>query len=137
MDDQYCSATGFCEPQWAFAAWWLFVVLGILVVLGYDRFRSRRLARLAADLGLAPNQRVFWRRGGSTTLAVWLVVATGAVSIATLIVVGVLTRSVEVGIDALIVPWGVAFGIVMLFDLKWLLTLHPTPDDIEPLDPPQ
>ena len=70
-------------------------------------------------------------------LAIWLVVGTAAVSIATFIVVGVLTRSVEVGIDALFVPWGAAFGIAMLFDLKWLLTLHPTAEDIEPLDPPR
>jgi hypothetical protein len=137
VDDQYCSATGFCEPQWAFAAWWLFLVLGILAVLAYGRFRARRLEHLAAGLGLAPNQRVVWLRGGSTAHATWLVIGTSAASIATFVAVGVLTRSVAIGLDSLIVPWGAAFGIVMLLDLKWLLTLQPTPEDIEPLDPPE
>ena len=52
-------------------------------------------------------------------------------------VVGIGTRSVVIGVQATVVPLGVIFGVLMLLDLKWLLTLHPTPEDIEPLDPDQ
>jgi hypothetical protein len=138
VDDQFCSATGaFCEPQWVFGAWWLFLVVGGLVVLGYDRFRTRRLARLAADLGLAPNQRVVWLRGGSTAPSKWLGFIAIEIALVTVLVVGIGTRSVVIGVQATVVPFGACFGILLLLDLRWLLTLHPTPDDIEPLDPDQ
>ena len=136
MDDQFCSATGaFCEPQWVFGAWWLFIVVGVLVVAAYGRYRRRRLEHLAASLGLAPDQRVVWLRGGSSAQFRWVGFVAIEVGLVTLLIVGISTRNVIIGLQATVVPLGVIFGLLMLLDLRWLLTLHPTPDDIEPLDP--
>ena len=55
----------------------------------------------------------------------------------TVLVVGIGTRGVVIGVQATVVPFGVIFAVLMLLDLKWLLTMHPTPEDIEPLDPDQ
>ena len=130
-----CSATGLCEPQWVFGAWWLLIVIGLLVTAAYGRFRRRRLAHLAAGLGLAPDQRVVWLRGGSSAQSRWVGFVAIEVALVTLLIVGISTHSVIIGLQATVVPLGVIFGLVMLMDMRWLLALHPTPDDIEPLDP--
>lgn len=140
MDNEYCSPTGLCEPQWVFGAWWTLIVVGVVVATAYGRYRARRLSRIAASLGLAPNQMVVWRRwdpAGVDWLSRWILGAAFVLAIAAGVVAGAATKSFLVGADAALVPLAVAFGVLMVMDIWWLLRLHPTVNDIEPLDPPR
>lgn len=138
MDDKFCPPQGGgCEPQWAFGAWWILSVVGIALFVLYLRYRSQRLEHLAVGLGLSPNQLVVWRRGGPTRAGRWLVFGVVEVSLAIGAVVGVSADSFLMGFQAATIPLGVGVAAAMLYDLRWLRTLHPTADDIEPLDPNQ
>lgn len=100
----------------------------------YGRYRRRWLERLAVDLGLSPGQFVVWRRG-ENRWSRWLAFGAIETSLVTVVVVGVVTRNVAMGFESFIIPVGVYFAILLAMDLRWLWTLHPTPEDIEPLDP--
>ena len=115
------------------------MVVGVLLLAAYSRYRTRRLERLAESLGLSANQIVVWRRwspGRADSINRLVVHAMLVAAIATGIVVGAATNNLAIALQASLVPIAITAGVAMVMDIRWLLRLHPTVEDIEPLDPP-
>lgn len=137
MDDQVCGATGLCEPQWVFGVCWALIVVGVVILAIYGRYRRRRLDRLADSLGLSSNQIVLWRRwspGRAEAINRLVVHGMLVAAIATGLVVGAATNNFVIGVQAGLVPIAITAGVAVVMDIWWLVRLHPTVDDIEPLD---